>query len=322
MKKVLILHTVKDHHRRAIDCFSQEFEILYAQDLTTQQRAEAFVQASIMLGEPAVEKLPLAKNLEWLQMSWAGADRYTMGGNFPENVALTIATGAYGATISEYILGVLLAVYRRSFDYKKAQEQHRWGILPNDSIEGKTALILGAGDIGTETAKRLKAFGVTTLGVVRQTDIPRPYFDGVYELYQLDYLLPKADMVINCLPNTDKTAGLLTLNRLLSMKQSAVLVNIGRGTALSLRDLMAALEAGHFQAVALDVYEQEPLPADHPLWDVERVHMTPHIAGIGYGNAPQTEDKITNLFCENLRRFIGGEPLKNQLDFATGYGKK
>lgn len=321
MKKVLILQPVKDHHRRALGGVSRGFEMIYGQDLTSQQRTEAFHQAEVIFGEPSLEKVKEAGNLEWIQMTWAGADRYTMGGDFPQRVALTIATGAYGATISEYILGALLAVYRRSFDYKKAQATHHWGMMPCDSLEGKTALILGGGDIGTETAKRLQAFGVNTLGIVRRREIPRPYFTEIYDLSQLDDVLPRGDMVINCLPNTDKTAGLLHRDRLFAMKRSAVLVNIGRGSALPLEDLMVALEEGHFRGVALDVYEREPLPTDHPLWDVERVHMTPHIAGIGFGNVPLTEDKIIALFCENLRLFAEGQPLKRQVNFATGYAE-
>lgn len=322
MKKILILQPVRPHHRAAIEGAGQGFDLVFGQDLTSDQRAAVLPQAVAIFGEPSMEKLRQATSLRWLQMTWAGADRYTKNPGFPAHVALTIATGAYGAVISEYILGALLAVHRRSFDYKIQQENRQWVELPVASMEGKTALILGAGDIGTETAKRLQAFGVRTLGVARTIGATRPYFEEIHTLADLDQLLPTADMVISCLPNTAETVGLLDIQRLFTMKKTAILVNVGRGNLMPEGDLETVLTAGHLQAVALDVFPQEPLPEHHPLWQMKNVHITPHVAGVGFGHAHQTEDKIVEIFCENLRRFAQEQPLKNQVDFDLGYGVK
>ncbi len=322
MNKILVLQTVRPHHRAAILEAGQGYEVVFGQDLTKAQREEILPQAVAILGEPSLEKVKRATNLRWIQMTWAGADRYTMSQEFPDHVVLTTATGAYGAVISEYVLGALLTAHRNGFDYHDQQKTATWADCGSTSMEGKTALILGAGDVGTETAKRLRGFGVTSIGIARSYGMPRPSFAKVYGLDRLDGLLSHTDMVIGCLPNTAETAGLLNRARLLSMKPDAILVNVGRGSLIPLDDLVAVLQTGHLHSVFLDVLEQEPLPESHPLWQMERVHLTPHIAGIGFGHAPQTEDKVVDIFCQNLRTFSRGLVLKNQVNFQMGYGIK
>lgn len=149
-----------------------------------------------------------------------------------------------------------------------------------------------------------------------------PYFDEIHTLEALDEQLPQADIVACALPGTAATKGLLNKQRLLSMKPGALLLNCGRGSLIVTDDLEEVLAMGHLGGVALDVTDPEPLPAHSPLWDDPKVILTPHISGASFGHVVQTEDKIYRLAAENLRRFLSGESLLNEVDFETGYRKR
>ena len=144
-------------------------------------------------------------------------------------------------------------------------------------------------------------------------------FDEAHTLDALDALLPRADIVIGCLPNTRETAGLLTAERLHAMKAGAVLVNVGRGSLAGTDDLVSALQDGHLGGAALDVFETEPLPADCPLWDMENVLLTPHIAGPSFGGSADVQNTIWHICMDNLERYLTGNPLKNVVNRSEGY---
>jgi phosphoglycerate dehydrogenase-like enzyme len=179
-------------------------------------------------------------------------------------------------------------------------------------LPGSTALIVGVGGIGAETARLCAAFGMRVLGTdARLTERPA----GVAELHQpaeLDTLLPSADFVILTVPHTPETEGFMNAERFGRMKPSAFFINIGRGMTTRLDDLVQALQAGRIAGAALDVFEQEPLPADHPLWDAPNVLLTPHTAGYG----PFLDDRRLEIIVDNARRFAAGSPLRNVVDKA------
>ena len=176
------------------------------------------------------------------------------------------------------------------------------------------------GDIGANVARRLKVFGATVLGVKRTAVSAVPAdFDEAHTLNALDALLPRADIVIGCLPNTRETAGLLTAERLHAMKAGAVLVNVGRGSLAGTDDLVSALQDGHLGGAALDVFETEPLPADCPLWDMENVLLTPHVSGRGFGHDRGTERLIWEIVMDNLARYLEGKKLRHIVDINRGY---
>ncbi|MEA4965784.1 MAG: D-2-hydroxyacid dehydrogenase [Oscillospiraceae bacterium] len=286
-------------------------------------RYAAFRTAEVIIGEPSAEELELVPLLRWLQITWSGADRYTKAATFPAGVMLTSATGAFGVTISEYVLGSLLALCRRLPVYRSYQLR---GVSHSAGAErllsGGTALILGTGDIGTHVARRLKAFDMRVIGVCRQRRPLPPEFDEVWTLREAERLLPEADVVVCCLPETAETRRYFDRERLLLLKQDAILVNVGRGSLIVADDLAEVMEGGHLFGAALDVTDPEPLPKEHPLRKLRNVILTPHVAGIGFGAAEETERKIAALCCDNLRRYLNGWPLRNQVDFATGYRRK
>ena len=266
--------------------------------------AEQLRAAEIILGEPSEDELTQTGKLHLLQLTWAGADKYTHMENLPQNVVLANASGAFGTIIAEYAIGSLVALYRSFGRYWSNKQAHIWQKCGHaETISGKTALVLGMGDIGGNVAHRLKAFGAAVLGVKRTavSTVP-PDFDEAHTLDELDSLLPRADIVIGCLPNTRETAGLLTAERLHALKAGAVLVNVGRGSLVRTDDLVAALQDGHLGGAALDVFENEPLPADCPLWDMENVLLTPHIAGPSFGGNADVQDTIWQICTDNLER--------------------
>lgn len=274
--------------------------------------------AEVVIGEPRTERIREAKNLKFVQMTWAGADIYTRGG-FPQGIKIANASGAFGPVIAEYVIGAILCVYRRFPEYIENQKVCIWRDAGAErTIEGKTVLILGTGDIGSNIAKRLSAFGTKNIGI-RRTGAPAQYFDEMHTLSDIDSLLPHADLVIGCLPNTKETGHILNYDRLCLMKSDALFINVGRGNLIDTDALIRALEERRIAGAILDVLENEPLAADSPLWKMPNVLITPHISGRGFGHDPATERKIWDICLENLRRYIAGEDIINEVDMNLGY---
>lgn len=274
--------------------------------------------AEVVIGEPRTERIREAKNLKFIQRTWAGADIYTRGG-FPQGIKIANASGAFGSVIAEYVIGAILCIYRRFPEYVENQKVCIWRDAGAErTIEGKTALILGTGDIGSNIAKRLSAFGTKNIGI-RRTGAPAQYFDEMHTLSNIDALLPRADLVIGCLPNTKETGHILDGKKFALMKSDALLINVGRGSLIDTPALTRALEERRIAGAVLDVLEKEPLAADSPLWKMPNVLITPHISGRGFGHDPATERKIWDICLENLRRYLSGEEIINEIDFARGY---
>lgn len=281
--------------------------------------SEAIPDADIIVGQPA-EVTDFAR-LRLLQSTNAGVEKLLAQG-IPENVAITNVTGAFGEVISEYIIAGILALSRGLFRYRDNQRRRIWQDERREMLlSGKKALILGCGNIGSETAKRLKAFGVMVTGIRREPK-ETEHFDCVCGMDALDALLPNADLIICCLPHTAETCGLLSEGRFLQMKQGALLVNVGRGSLIDEAALVEALKTGRLYGAVLDVFEKEPLSEDSPLWDMENVIVTPHISGPSFGHYPEVERQIAGICAENISRFINGKPLLNMIDKTKGYAKR
>ena len=272
-----------------------------------------YAAAHVILGCPPEGRLACAGNLEWLQLWSAGADRYLAPGVLPAGVTLTTAVGAYGPAVSEHLLAMLLALYKRLPDYRDRQRSQLWADAgPAFSLLGQTVLVGGTGDIGVHFARLARALGAgRVLGLRRSGGRPAEGFDETCGLEALDRLLPQADAVALVLPHTPETAGLMTRARLLAMKPGAVLLNAGRGTAVDCAALAEVLHAGHLLGAGLDVTDPEPLPPGHPLWTAPGALITPHVAG-GYGHMAVTLARIKALFLDNLSRYAQGLPLRNQ----------
>ena len=276
--------------------------------------------AQVILGNVPAAMLHGSPALEWLQTNSAGVEPYIQPGVLAGAPLLTNATGAYGLAIAEHMLGMLLELFKKLELYRDAQKSGAWqsqGAVK--AVYGSTVLVLGMGDIGGEFAARCKALGAKVIGVRRS---PRPcpeYADEVHLLEDLDSLLPQADVVAITLPGTDATRGLMSRERLAKMKEGAVLLNVGRGFIVDTEALCDALERGHLSGAGVDVTDPEPLPPTHRLWNIPTAVVTPHISG--FYHLRETHERIVGIFLENLRHFQAGEPLRNLVDFATGYRK-
>ncbi len=312
MRELLILVPCDEEQKRKLEQnFQKDYHITYACDDEKEIQKEKVMRSEIIIGEPEMEWIQNAPMLKWVQMTWAGTDKYTNYPGFPENVLLTNATGAFGVVISEYVIGAVLTMYRRFPQYWKNMEKHVWKDMGSERcICGKRVLILGTGNIGTETAKRFKAFGAVVSGI-RRTRKRAEHFDEIHVMDELNEELQKADIVVGCLPNNAKTAGIMNDERFGTMKKDALFVNVGRGNLVEPGALERTLRKGHLLGAVLDVTKTEPLPFENSLWDMENVMITPHIAGPSFGHDKATEDKIWEICRENLKRYLRNEKLQN-----------
>ena len=270
------------------------------------------------LADPA--QLRRCKNLRWLQLDSAGTDRYCAPGLLPEDALLTNATGAYGAGIAEWLLAALLALWRRLPEYAGFQRAAQWHQLgAARSFAGSTILVVGFGDLGKNFARRASLLGARVLAVRRRPGDKPDWMEDVGGQEKLEEWLPKADAVVLCLPGNADTRHMLSAGRIALLKKEAVVLNVGRGSAVDTDALCSALYEGRLGGAALDVTDPEPLPPEHPLWHAPNTIITPHISGRLV--QPENLDRVTAICEENLRRFLAGQPLKNLVDKTTGYAE-
>jgi phosphoglycerate dehydrogenase-like enzyme len=295
-----------------------ELRIVVAE--TPDDAARAVGDADAAFGTMPDALLRDARRLRWLQAPQAAPPAgYYTSALIAHPVVVTNFREIYNDHIGAHIMAFVLAFARGFQHYFPRQVRREWRREPNDSgvihLPDATALIVGVGGIGAEAARLAAAFGMHVMGVdARRREAP----PGVLKLDgpdALDALLPLADFVILTVPHTPATEGFMSRARFQRMKRSAFFINIGRGMTTRLDDLVAALRAGEIAGAGLDVFEQEPLPADHPLWTMPGVLITPHTAGHG----PFLDDRRLEVLLDNCRRFLTGQPLRNAVDKASWF---
>ena len=285
---------------------------------TDAEAERAIADADAAYGTLPDALVAKAGRLRWLQAPQAAppAGYYTPA-LIAHPVVVTNFREIYNDMISAHIMAFVLAFARGFQTYFPRQMRREWrpegrgeensGVI---HLPDATALIVGVGGIGSETARLMEAFGMHVTGIdARRRDAP----PGVRKLDgpdALDALLPLADFVVLTVPHTPATEGFMHRARFQRMKRTAFFINIGRGRTTRLDDLVEALRAGEIAGAGLDVYEQEPLPADHPLWTMPGVLMTPHTAGRG----PYLDERRFEIILDNARRFLGNQPLRNLVD--------
>lgn len=257
---------------------------------------------------------PAADRLRWVHVASAGVDRLL----FPELVAspvvVTNSRGVFDRPIAEYVLGLVLAAAKDLPATLALQRERVWQHRETQRVDGKTALVVGTGSIGRATAALLSAAGLLVVGVGRRAR-PDTELGQVHGSDELPDLLPEADYVVVAAPLTEATRGLFDSRAFAAMKPDAWLVNVGRGAVVVEADLLAALDRGELAGAALDVFADEPLPADHPFWGRADIIVSPHMSGDFVG----WHDALVEVFVDNLSRWQGGRPLRNQVDKAAGY---
>lgn len=301
---------------------TEDFSLVHISDFATKEELSYELKdAEVVVGQPSVELLKNEEKcpkLKFVQMVWAGTDRYTAPGiEFPKDrILLANGSGAYGMIMSQFAIGMTLSVMLNFKYYHRQQQDKIWDRGgPIRSLDRARVLIFGAGDIGTFIAKRLVGFDAYCIGVCRDTAKKRAYFHELCILDEAEKYLPDVDVVIGCIPNSKETAGYLNRQRLSLMKADAVVVNIGRGNLIDCMALDEILRKGDLWGAALDVTDPEPLPTDHPLWNNPRCMITPHTSGTTFGQLEATENLLCDIICENLSRYCSGSAIKNRIVF-------
>lgn len=303
---------------RAVAAAAPGLEVLVAPDRASALRL--LPQADAAFGTLDAQLLAQARKLAWLQAPQAAPPA---GYFFPELVAhpvqVTNFRGIYNDHVAVHAVALLLALARGLPRYMRQQAAGEWTRHLADAdvlhLAGSTVLVVGVGGIGAEISRMLAALGARILGVdPRRVDPPQ----GVHAMFQpaeLDRLLPSVDAVILTLPHTPESEGLIDAARLARMRAHALLVNVGRGATVRLDALVEALRQRRLGGAALDVFEQEPLPPHHPLWQEPRALLTPHVAVVG----PHIVERRLAVLCDNAQRFAAGRPLCNLVDKALWY---
>jgi glyoxylate/hydroxypyruvate reductase len=257
----------------------------------------------------------VAPKLRWVQASIAGAGEVAKKAGLVEtDIVVTTASGVYSGSLAEFVVMAMLQHAKGLERLRRDKAERAWRPAYVDTLEGKTLCIVGIGNIGRAIAGRARPFGMRILGVkrtVHDEDPARNHADALYGTDRLHEALAEADYVAVTLPGTPETYHLVDEEAIRSMQKGAYFVNVGRGAAVDERGLVEALREGHLSGAALDVFEVEPLPRESPLWELDNVIISPHSTD----NLPGLTNRLqTDLFCENLRRYLDGEPLINVLD--------
>ena len=284
---------------------------------TAQEAAEKIEEADAAFGEIDAKLFARAKNLRWIASPLAGPRAgYYHRALIESDVTVTNVRGVYSDHISAHIMAFVLSFARGLHAYVPQQLRRMW--RPGHEtvyLPEATAVVVGVGGIGGETARLCSEFGMTVVGVDARLTKPPP---GVAELHTPEALadvLPRGDFVIVTVPETPETQGMFAAPQFRLMKPGAYFVNIGRGATVVLNDLIDALQRGEIAGAGLDVFEVEPLEADHPLWTTPGVLITPHVASAG----PYLDERRTKVFFDNCVRFNEGRPLRNVVDKARWF---
>ncbi|MBU02630.1 MAG: hydroxyacid dehydrogenase [Halieaceae bacterium] len=282
-------------HRRAVVC---------TRDAEVETSA-----VEVVVGAPPdlVAIIPRCPQLRWVQSTWAGIDAIAHFAS--ETLQITPLKGVFGPAMTEYVMGWLLAIERDVIN--RASHTH-WVSTLEPRITGKRLGIMGTGGIGTAIALATKPFGLEVIGLnsdgraVEGFTACYPSADRLAFVEGLDYL-------ISVLPQTTQTDNLIDHHVLMRLNSEAIVINAGRGNAVVEADLIAALNAGHLRAAVLDVFREEPLPSDDPLWSTPGVHITSHTAG------PTPDKAVAEVFERNLKLYLAGEPLADAVAAGRGY---
>ncbi len=253
-------------------------------------------------------------SLKWVQICSAGFSDNITGEIVDGRVTLTNASGLHTIPIAESVLAAMLSHAKNLEQRRTDQRDRAWRRLDNDELLGRTVMIIGLGSIGQAVARYCKAFGMSVIGTKRRLE-PVENVDTVFDSGALIEHLPAADYVVIAAPHTPATEGLLGEEAIAAMKSSAYLINVGRGQVVAEGALVAALESHRIAGAYLDAFEQEPLDESHPFWGLDNVLVVPHDSH----SSPYIGDRLVDIFCGNLRRYVSGEPLGNICDPGRGY---
>ena len=293
-----------------IKCPSRAFEVTACWTPEAAERVIPDAEILYAWNFPA-HLLRRAAKLRWIQVMGAGVERFLLP-ELPPRVIVTRAAGIFGPWMAEYTLGWCLWVSQRIELFRGQQRERRWAPADPLRLQGATLCVVGLGDIGRHLARAARSLRMRVIGVTR-SGRPVPAAERIYRPRAIRGALARADFVAVTVPLSPETRGLIGESELAAMKPSAWLINIARGPVVEAKALIRALRERRIGGAVLDVFDTEPLPPEHPLWELDNVAITPHIAG------PSIRAEIAPIFNDNLRRYAAGRGLRHVVDRARGY---
>ncbi|MEX0332210.1 MAG: D-2-hydroxyacid dehydrogenase [Puniceicoccaceae bacterium] len=320
----ILLVSLEEKHltaerREILQTCSVTREVVFA---NTREEILPFLdRIEVALGKFPRDVLGMAPNLVWFQQLGTGTEWLS---NHPEAIEhpfmLTNCSDDYGVVLAEHVMALILAVARQLPEHFAAQQRREWGDPPFSDprkfeLRGKNLLLVGVGSIGMEIARRASGFAMHISGLRSAPATAEAPFERMYGSDQLPEALSNADLVVNSLPLTPSTRGFFDRQAIGHMKPGACFFNIGRGQTVDEAALIEALQSGRLAGAGLDVFAEEPLPSDSPLWGLSNVIITPHDGG---NHDKRYESWVETVF-DNLQRFSTGEPLRNVVDKRSGY---
>ncbi len=284
------------------------------------ERLMAGTEVMFDVYRPSSSNLPQrAPRLRWIQFTSSGVGGFVRQYGLADSpIVITNAAGIHSTPLAEFVLLAALYFAKDMPRVLAEQRRHRWERFASRTVRGKTLGIIGLGAVGSEVARLARAAGMRVVGTKRTTQGAGPEMYNVDALYpheDLGAILAESDYLVVSVPLTPETVGLVGEPQIATMKQGAVLINISRGTVVDEPALIQALKSGQITGAALDVFAEEPLPADSPFWDMPNVLVTPHSMSTAVGE----NEQIVELFIDNLHRYLAGQPLRNLFDRARGY---
>ena len=318
--RIVLGYPVEDRHIQQVQAIAPDAQIVAA---AQPEIPEAVLDADIFCGHAKERPVPWDQvvargRLQWIQSSAAGMDHCLTPEVVGSSIVVTSASGLFADQVAEQTLALLLGLLRGLPVFFRAAARKEFIRRPTADLHGTTVGIAGFGGNGRRLAELLTHFR-TRIWATDYFPIERPeYVERLLPPEQLPELLAACDILILCVPLTNQTRGMIDGPALALMPPGAVLINVARGPVVVESALVAALEAGHLSGAGLDVTEQEPLPHASRLWDLPNVLITPHVGA----QSRSRYDDATNLFCENLRRFLRGQELVNRVDKALGFPRR
>jgi len=299
-----------------IEAAERDVRLRYAADI--EQLAASGADA-VYFWDGAREELasawPSLERVRWIQTASAGVDGLLFPGLVDSDVVVTNARGVFDEPIAEWVIGMLLAFSTDTPTTLSLQREARWEHRETRRLAGSRLVVVGPGPIGRAAARKARALGMEVAAVGR-TAREDPDLGTVAPIERLHEVLATADHVLDAMPLTPATSGVFDAAAFAAMQASAVFVNVGRGGTVDEPAMIEALRAGGIAGAALDVFAQEPLPPESPLWSMPNVVVSPHMCGDHFG----WEREVVDIFVDNAGRFARGEPLRNLVDTRLGFG--
>ncbi|MFG6117516.1 D-2-hydroxyacid dehydrogenase [Halobacillus sp. MO56] len=311
------IKNVKEDIRARLEADYPELTFSFCHGIEEAKEELSEAEIFITYGEDLNDELvKQAKKLKWIMVLSAGMEKMPFNQIDQQQILVTNARGIHAVPMAEYTFAMLLQIARQTKTVIANETTHTWDKkLVMSEISGKTMVVLGTGAIGQEVARLAHAFRMKTIGVSK-TGNPKPHFDETHSTDKWEHVLESADFVVAVLPSTSETIGFLQKEHFELMPSHAIFLNMGRGDLVETETVLQAVRSKEIAHAVLDVFEEEPLPEEHVLWEEENITVTPHHSGV----SPQYQYRAFDIFVENLERYLQGqEDFINKIDPKRGY---